>query len=337
MAIPDGFDAPNEPAPLHRPSGIPPAVAVLWRGKRLIAAASIGGLILGVVWASLFARKYTVTASFVVQSRREVAGLSGIAAQFGVQLPTGDAAQSPQFYSDLVGTSALLVQLSACPVGERGRSTQRPLAEVVMPKVQPPEARQERMIRWLRQRLIASANTRSGVVSVRFGHRDPVVAYGVLDCALRLVDDYNKRIRRSNASAERRFAETRVEEAAESLRRAENNLQRFLERNRADVSYSPPLQFEKDRLQRRQQERQEVASALKQMLEQARLEEVRDTPVISVVEPPRLPALPDAGTRSRLGLVAGIAGFVLSCLWVLFAEARPRLRAVLKGMRKGPA
>lgn len=311
------------------PPGIPPVISVLWRAKRLVAASAIGGILLGVVWATWFARQYTATASFVVQSRRDAAGPVRIATQYGVERPAGTASESPDFYSDLMSTSGVLRQLSECPVKERGGSVARPLTDVIMPGVPPSQARQDEMIRWIKRRLIASANTRSGVIALRFGHRDPVIAHGVLDCALGMVDYYNREIRRSNASAERLFAETRVAEAADSLRLAEDQLQRFLERNRADLASSPPLRFERDRLARRQQERQIASAALRRMLEQARLEEVRDTPVISVVDSPRLPALPDAGTRSRLGMVGGVVGFFLAALWVIFAEARSRLAAPL--------
>jgi uncharacterized protein involved in exopolysaccharide biosynthesis len=75
-------------------------------------------------------------------------------------------------------------------------------------------------------------------------------------------------------------------------RQAEDELQAFLQRNR-DFRSSPQLSFAYDRLADNVSLRQQLYTAVAQAYEQARIEEVRDTPVITVVEAPMLPARPD--------------------------------------------
>jgi len=89
--------------------------------------------------------------------------------------------------------------------------------------------------------------------------------------------------RQSQAAAERGFTEERMAEAQEELRAAENELQRFLQNNR-QFQNSPELVFQHDRLQRRVAMRQQVYTSLVQSYEQARIDEVPNTPVITVVE-----------------------------------------------------
>ena len=103
-------------------------------------------------------------------------------------------------------------------------------------------------------------------------------------------------------------------------------MQQFLQRNR-DLLNSPELTFQRDRLQREVSMQQEVFTSLAQALEQAKIEEVRDTPVLTLVEEPELPVRPD---RLRLIVKGGMAllgGLMLGCLlafWKAFSENAAR-------------
>src|SRR5438876_484305 len=91
------------------------------------------------------------------------------------------------------------------------------------------------------------------------------------------------------ASQERRFLGERLDTARAELRRAEGALEKFLQRNRSYPN-SPTLLFEHDRLQREAGLRQDVYSMLTQAYEQARMQAVRNTPSISLIDHP-VPAL----------------------------------------------
>ena len=101
-------------------------------------------------------------------------------------------------------------------------------------------------------------------------------------------------------------------------------MQEFLQANRR-FEDSPELTFQRERLQREISRQQQVYTALAQSFEQARIAEVRDTPVITVLQSPFLPPGPD--DRSLLLAVAlgvvlgGMAGVVLA--FVVEAVRRP--------------
>ena len=84
---------------------------------------------------------------------------------------------------------------------------------------------------------------------------------------------------------------------------------------------APDLKFEEDGLTREISVRQQVFTTLTQIYEQARLEEVRDTPVLMVVEP--AVQAPKADSRKLLlkVLVALFVGLGISIISVLFAKA----------------
>jgi uncharacterized protein involved in exopolysaccharide biosynthesis len=143
---------------------------------------------------------------------------------------------------------------------------------------------------------------------------------------LDVLNAFNLARRQSQARSERQFIEDRLAAARAESRVAENRLQNFLTGNRT-VFNSPVLQFEQQRLQRDVTITQQVLLTLTQSFEQARIEEVRDTPVITIIEPPNLPVDPQPRGLVKGVLAALVAGVVLAALWAVGFEALRRVRA----------
>ena len=87
---------------------------------------------------------------------------------------------------------------------------------------------------------------------------------------------------------------------------------------------SPELSFRQERLAREVALRQEMYTNLASAWEQARIEEVRDTPLITVVEPAEEPVRPDS---RRLVVKTGLALFAGMFLGALLGLLRERLRS----------
>jgi hypothetical protein len=87
---------------------------------------------------------------------------------------------------------------------------------------------------------------------------------------------------------------------------------------------SPELVFARDHLQRDVDLNQQVVTSLAQSLEDARIREVRDIPVITVIEPPVAQTTPESRGRLRRGMLGialggGIA-IALALIWDLLAR-----------------
>jgi len=160
--------------------------------------------------------------------------------------------------------------------------------------------------------------------NVAVGHlEDRIVT--LVERLVRGVNQFNLETRKSQATAERQFVEGRAEEAGRALREVEDRLQTFLQRNRA-IGGSPELGFERDRLQREVALRQQVYTTLLQTREEARIREVRDMPVITELEDPRLPLISESrGTAIKLilgALAGGFLGIVIAFLADAMVAAR---------------
>jgi len=143
----------------------------------------------------------------------------------------------------------------------------------------------------------------------------PTLSQQIAQRLLTGVEEFNRRTRQGQASAERKFAEARLEVVSAELGNAERRLANFLNANR-QIDRSPVLSFERGRLEREVSLRQSVYTSLAQMVEDARLREVRDSPVITIVDSPTLSVSPEPRRRAQtliLGLlVGGLAGTVLA-------------------------
>jgi len=302
-------------------------VVALLRRYRMAVVVWCGLCVLVVVAVTLLrGPTFTAHASFVPQSRRNASLASGFAAQLGVVLPGQDQTQSPNFYADLA-TSNLVLGAVADSGALDASGRKLSLAEFFkLPKDAAPAVTQARIIGSLRSRVSTNVVQRTGLVEVTVKTPNPVVSAAILQRILGELERFNQGARRTQASAERRFTERRFDEVRAELNTAEQRLVSFLERNR-DFENSPVLRFEHDRLQRDMLVKQQVFQTLSQAVEQARIDEVRDTPVLSIIEPPTVPPLRDR-RGLPLKLIAALAFAVATAagaalLAVLRADLRP--------------
>lgn len=297
-------------------------LTVLLRSRGLILAVTL--LVTGVTVGATFvtARRYTATASFVPQSRRAPSNISALAAQFGMSVPGGDGSQSPAFYMYLLESREILRPVVARRYAFTPGGDSVTLGQVYGIEGPTAEFRLDATIDRLRQNISTKTDTRTGVVSATIVAATPRLAYGLASALVDELNRYNLESRQSQAGAERRFAQQRLNEIRTELRSAEGQLQAFLTANRGGAS--PQLQFDRSRLEREVQLRQELYNSLAQALEQAKIEEVRDTPVITLVDRPFEPTKPESRhlvTRLLLAIIAG------STMGALLAFARAYFRS----------
>ena len=307
------------------------AVLQLLKRHRVVVVSSALALGLAVAGYGLSqGRSYSSRATFIAQASKGSNSMSGLAAQFGVALPVADAAQSPQFYVDLLHSNQVLspVALGTYTVPIDGREVTGDLASFYRISESRPMFKRDKVIKALNRRLFTTADAKTGVVTLNVSAPYPTLAEQV---ALRLLDQlntFNLTGRRSRATQERKFTEERMLEVGGELRAAEARLEQFLETNR-EYRLSPKLTLQQDRLSRDVSLRQQVYNSLAQSYEQAKIEEVRDLPVITTISEPEVPVLPDPRgllLRTLFALVAG-AGIGLAIGFIREWMARRRLPA----------
>jgi uncharacterized protein involved in exopolysaccharide biosynthesis len=307
-------------------------LAVLLRERRTILTFTGAGGIIALLFALFRTPTYTTSFSFVPQQMQDPgrAGLASLAGQFGLSLGTiTGQAQSPQFYADLLRTRELLMPLAADSFSVADARSPRVSLSAFL---RVPGANEavvlDNTMRTLRDNVIGSTvvTRTTGVVTVRVRTRSPQVSLGIAERLLAGLNQFNLSTRQSQAAAERRFVEGRLAEGRASLRAAEDALQRFLQANR-QIANSPQLTFQRDRLERDVSLQQQLVTGLVQQYEDARIREVRDTPVITVIERPVIAVRPNPQKR-LVTLAAGASvAFLLAVSWVLARDEMSRRRS----------
>jgi uncharacterized protein involved in exopolysaccharide biosynthesis len=289
--------------------------SVLLRRRRLIASLTMIGAVLGLSFGLLRAPVYSSTAIFIPQGSEapSSSSLALAASQFGIRVPTTGGGWGAPIYIEVLRSRGVLepIALDTVTVAEQGsrRVTVMDLLDVKHDR----SARGiDLTVRNLQAIINATEDKKIGAVRLTVTTRWPSVSVWLAEQLVEGVDEFNLKSRKSQAAEERRFVEEQAVEAERTLRAAEDRLQAFLQQNRS--LGSPELVIERDRLGRDVSLRQQVYTSLLQNREEARIREVRDTPVITVLETPRLPVVGEPRGSVRKALLGGLAGGILGML-----------------------
>lgn len=316
-----GRDAPGEVSLLW-------ILTVLLRRRWLIVGLAVASGAAAAALVTLRDPAYTATARFIPQTRERAEGLSALASQFGISTGGSSGAESPDFYADLVRSRTVLGALvdERWAIAEAGRDsvTLMDWFEVDEPT---PALRRDAAIRELSERVASSVDTKTGTVRVGVETGSPVLSHSLATRIIELVNEFNLERRQTRASQERRFTEQRLAEVRAAALQTERRLQEFMQRNRVYAN-SPALQFEQERLARDVSQAQSLVTTLSQAYEESRIEEVRDSPVITVIEPSQVPVREDPRGRVAKTIIAAFFGALLGAGIALAGAALSAARRV---------
>jgi len=315
---------PDQNEETHSPSGasVFALINLILRSRWRIV---LPGLLLGVATGVLQlgqARTYTSTASFIPGQQDNPAALSGLAAQFGLSVGSGSGSWSPEFFAELLASPEIhrRVVLGQYRVEASDSVLEGTLAEIL--EIEGNQAFQvSRAVRFLKGAASIRHELRTGIVAVDVTVPWPSLALDLAQALLDEVNDFNIETRQSGAAAERIFVEGRLATTEGELAAAEQALQEFLASNRQFIS--PQLDLERGRLQRRISHHQEVFTSLASSLEQSRIAEVRQTPLINIIESPIEAVQPNGRGTVRRAAMATALGWLLA---FAFSVVRDRLR-----------
>ncbi len=299
-------------------------MSALLRWRKRIAIYAVGGAALGLSYGLLSTRQYVSAVSFIPQTSNDQSATGGLAlaaSQFGIRMPNSGGGWGPPIYAELLQSRGLLEQiaLDTLIVVEEGNK-RVPVMELLKVKETVPAERLEKGISLLRTVIQASEDKKLGAVRVVVKTKWPSVSFALSQKVVASMNTFNLKSRQSQARAEREFVEGQAQEAERALRKAEDRMQDFLQSNR--VIASPALKYENDRLQRDITLRQQAYTSLLQSHAEARIREVRDTPVITVLEAPALPAVGEARHSIQKALMGGMLGVMLAFMLEVLAVAR---------------
>jgi len=288
--------------------------ALIRRWKTVVMLPLALALIFGINALST-PRSFVAKTTFVSQTgeSRGLGGAAALAQQFGVSFGNDRPGQSPQFYEDLLRTRTILRRAVESKY-EIPRPMGQPVSQSLIDYWDFRQLDESYTPLWrkaadrLRSAIGTTVRRETGVIEMTVTVADAEVAEQVASRLLELLNEYNMEVRQVRARQEGRFLSGRASEVLRELGVAENALENFLRRNR-DFRVSPELTFEHDRLQRIVLAQQGVYASLLTAQEQARMDGMRDTPVLQIIDSPvgsAQPASRKVALRTVIGFMFGV-------------------------------
>jgi hypothetical protein len=189
-------------------------------------------------------------------------------------------------------------------------------------------ARSARDLRRLRNALGVTTDARTNIVRLEVQAEDPTLAANIAHEFVRDVNDFNGNQRRSQAHERRRFVEEQTTEAQGQLADAEGTLRNFYSANR-QFRESPELTYREAQLRRQVDIAQELYLNLRRELEAARIQEVNDAPVLTVIDsavPSSKRSFPNRRLFVIVGVFLGMVFGVLACVGVDYWQDLMRMQ-----------
>jgi tyrosine-protein kinase Etk/Wzc len=305
------------------------------RWKLILRTALATALVVGLLLV-LQRPTYTATTTFTPENSpttglmSNLVGLAGLAGQLGLGAGSSNSV-SPDFFVKLVHSDEILRSTLLTEFDDpEAPKTKRPLLQLMHVKGRSTEEQLQKGVRALRKRTDASSDKQTGIVTIEVKLHSATLAAQVANHLVALLNKFNLESRQSQSREQARFSGERLSVAEGELRTAEQAQLAFLQRNRQYLD-SPLLAFEYNRLNRQVQLRQEVYQTLTKAHEEARIAEVRDTPVLTVIDSAIAPIKPSAPQRVLGTAIALIFGGALGVFLAYVAAARVRART-----RQGP-
>ncbi len=324
------------PNPSHAPLPVEEfSIVELRRGMarrwKWLVAVPLAASLIGAGAAALWPKTWTATTSFVPEQALGSNNTSILGALGGIGSLLGDAGgasalaklkdgPSTEFFADVLTSTELMSATLRTPFPDPLEpSVRKPLLELIDVSGSTPERRFGNGLRKFEKKVLVVISRKSSIVNLSVTLRDPILSAAVANRMLELLNRFNLERRQRSSTEQRRFAEGRLSTARVELDSAEHARQAFLDANRSYYE-SPRLMATYDQLDRAVRVKEGILVGLTKTFEESRVAEVRDTPLITVVDkatPPDRPLqrpLLWGGLACAVGLILGLVGVVFAAL-----------------------
>jgi uncharacterized protein involved in exopolysaccharide biosynthesis len=290
------------------------AVEELVRRWRVLIMLPLLAAVVALVASFAFRPRFQSVAVFApaqTSTQSLPASLQSIASQFGFALPS--SGYSVYYFAQVLHSRSVLETVARDTLRADGQILA--VMDLLNVKKRNPERELDDAVRALEDRIDVQTDDQANLVGVRTQGPSPHLAEALGKAVLLALDSIITLSHRTGGSYERRFAQAQADSARNALRSAEDQLRDFYKANRS-ITSSPTLQVEEGRLRRQIQVLQDVYLALMNQEEAGKLQEARNTPAISIVQPPLASSKKVWPRRAVWGLFAMIASLLAVSAWL---------------------
>lgn len=331
--------------------------ANLWAHRKQLIIWSVCGAVLGLIVAFSIPREYTtsVTLAPEINDNKGASGsLGALASMAGLSSASaGSDAVYPMLYPDVVSSVPFLTSLfnvevetneddprkitvaqyleedTSSPWWSAVISAPFKLIGMIMSKDEEEDPNhklnnfrltkeEDAMVKALADRVTATVDTKTSVVTVNVTMQDPLVSAILADTVVERLKDFVTDYRTSKARHDLEYAETLNEEAREKYYKAQQQYANYLDRNQGIVFRS--AQVERERLENETALAFNVYNSTAQQVQRAQAKVQEALPVYAVISPATVPIKPSKPRKALILIGFTFLAFVACAAWIQFLQ-----------------
>ena len=257
---------------------------------------------------------YVATAKIVPSAGgSSTSNMRGLAAQFGVSIPGGEEGSitSSWVYPELIQSRTLARAVLKRKFDTDKFGEDQSLLKILTYSEDEPTSGADTLekngVKALLGMIEVSKDPQSSILTLKVSASEPQLAADIATAVIEELDRHQQKFKSTRVSEKRQFIEGRIEEVQIDLEKAEDALKQFRYRNH-QIQNSPSLLLEQERLAREVQVIIGVFQTLKQENELAKIQEVEETPVVHVLDPPEAPLERSKPKKKQTIILAGLLG-----------------------------
>ena len=278
-----------------------------WSHRLVFIKTIAVSIIIGVIVALILPKKYTAVATILPpQSSTRSSTLSQFSQLIG-DFSIGGTDMN-QLYPDIATSRSILMEVlnstynneSFWDILIKEYNVNQKNDEIVV---------KEKVIEHLQKRITISVDRQTSMVTIKVTSYDPELAAALINEILNQMDIYLRYSLKTVATGQSQMIESRLDDVADSLKIAEDNLLQFRESNRT-TSLSPKLQIYEMRLLRDVEVNNAVYVELAKQLEVTRIQENQLRPVLNVLDRATPPIEKSWPPRKKIVFLFMVIGFL---------------------------
>ena len=305
---------------------------------RLVIGITLSTLLIGLLATFIVPPVYRSHASFVANSSSTAklqgagssnTGLGGLISQLGGSVG-GDPSESPNFYVELLASRELLTRLLQSRFPNPRTANPRDSATLVsILRIKRADARRqlEVGVKKMLDATHSGLDPKTNLVWFSVDAQWPDLSAQIANRMIDLVSSFNRETRVSRSKSKRTFLQMRHDSAQTALRATEERQRVFYEQNRGFIS-APSLKYEEQRIRREVDLASDLYINLDRQLEVARIDEINDAALITVIDSavvPRKAQWPRYGVLLFSGTLVGLLiGVLVAGSAAVLADWRER-------------
>ena len=266
---------------------------------------------------------YTSTAKIMSSSTTgTLSQTAGIAAQLGINFSVPQS-EPKWFYPEIIKSRDLAKNLLKKRFNTNKYGSQKTLLQILTYGNQKPKLNMNKLeaigVNNLLQLVDASEDIKTGIVTVAVTSFEPALSAEINKAFLYELDSHQLKYNKAKMSEAKQFIEERILIIEKELMAAEEDLKIFNDRNRR-IENSPALQLEQQRLGREVTVLIGVFTTLKQQLETTKIEEVKESDYVIIIDSPETPLKRSKPKKKLMVILAGLLGLSFSILIAFVKE-----------------